>query len=66
MMFSSFEIATCMKDAASQRELVQFNIDDIEDEGLRDVPTVEMLSYRKPNLPDKAKQYVVSSIPCVR
>jgi hypothetical protein len=34
MMFSSFGIATRMKDAASQRELMRFNVDDIEDVGL--------------------------------
>jgi len=53
MMFSSFGIATYMKDAASQRELMRFNVDDIEDVGFRNVPTVEVLSCRMPNLPDK-------------
>jgi hypothetical protein len=66
MMFSSFGIAIRMKDAASQRELMRFNVDDIEDVGLGNVPTVEMLSCRLPNFPDKAKQDVVSCVPRVQ
>lgn len=47
MMFPSSGIATRSSDAASQRELVRSNVDDIEDVGLRNVPTDEMLSYRR-------------------
>jgi hypothetical protein len=46
MMFSNFGVAPRINDAASQRELMQFNVDDIKDVRLRNLPLDQVPSCR--------------------
>lgn len=66
MMFSSFGIATCIRDAASRRELMRSNVDDVKDVGFRNVPSVQVLSCQMSNLLDDTEQDVVLVVPRIQ